>query len=444
MNQKLDTFNRLESNVRTYIRSFPAVFSRSRGAQIWGEDGKAYIDFFAGAGALNYGHNNPVLREKLIEYLESDGVVHGLDMATVAKEHFLKTFERIVLQPREMDYVLQFTGPTGANAVEAALKLARKVKQRSNIISFTNGFHGVSTGALAATGNSHFRQGAGIGLGNVTFMPYDGYFGPDVDTIAYLERMLADSASGIDKPAAAIVETVQGEGGVHVASADWLRALEQVCRKHDMLLIVDEIQVGCGRTGRFFGFEESGIKPDIVTLSKSLSAYGLPLAMVMLKPELDRWRPGEHNGTFRGNNLAFVTAAHALESFWRSEGMTELVERKADLIKKWCRTLHSKRPELAVNLRGRGLICGVYLTDTKGLGSEKIGELHKKIARRAFDNGLIVETAGAGDEVIKLLPPLLIDDHLLRQGLQILEDSIVAETRGVMAEHAPFPEIMHS
>ena len=444
MNQNLDTFNHMESNVRYYIRSFPAVFTRARGAQIWGEDGKAYIDFFAGAGALNYGHNNPLLREKLIEYLQSDGVVHGLDMATSAKEHFLKTFEHIILQPRGMDYVLQFTSPTGANAVEAALKLARKVKQRANVISFTNGFHGVSAGALAATGNAHFRQGAGIGLGNVTFMPYDGYLGPGADTIAYLDRMLGDPASGIDKPAAAIVETVQGEGGVHVASKEWLQALEQVCRKHDMLLIVDEIQVGCGRTGRFFGFEESGIHPDIVTMSKSLSGYGLPLSMVMLKPELDRWRPGEHNGTFRGNNLAFVTAAHALESFWRSEGMSELVQRKADLLRKWCRTLHSKRPELDVKLRGRGLICGVHLSDRSGLGHDAIGELHKKIARRAFDNGLIVETAGAGDEVIKLLPPLLIDDKLLHKGLQILEDSIVAEAHNAIPARPPFPELMHS
>ena len=444
MNQNLDTFNHMESNVRYYIRSFPTVFNRARGAQIWGEDGKAYIDFFAGAGALNYGHNNPLLREKLIEYLESDGVVHGLDMATAAKENFLKAFEHIILQPRGMDYVLQFTGPTGANAVEAALKLARKVKQRTNIMSFTNGFHGVSTGALAVTGNSHFRHAAGIGLENVTFMPYDGYFGPEVDTIAYIDRMLSDPASGIDKPAAAIVEVVQGEGGVHIASAGWLLALEQLCRKHDMLLIVDEIQVGCGRTGRFFGFEESGISPDIVTMSKSLSGYGLPLAMVMLKPELDRWRPGEHNGTFRGNNLAFVTATHALESFWRSEGMNELIGRKADLVKKWCRTLHSKWPELDVKLRGRGLICGRYQSDHNGLGGDKIGELHKKIVRRAFDNGLIVETAGAGDEVIKLLPPLLIDDNLLRQGLQILEDSIVAETRAALDQRAPFPELMHT
>src|SRR5690606_16705635 len=302
----LKIFDRLESEVRGYVRSFPVVFKQARGSVLSDETGREYIDFFAGAGSLNYGHNNPVFKQKLMEYIESDGIVHGLDMATAAKRAFIETFERVLLKPRNWRYTLQFTGPTGTNAVEAALKLARLVKGRSNIISFTHGFHGVSGGSLAATANAKFRDAAGTSLGNTTFMPYDGYFGPDVDTIVYMERMLEDRSSGVDKPAAVIVETVQGEGGINVASLRWLKELQRLCQKHDMLLIVDDIQAGCGRTGSFFSFEPAGIQPDIITLSKSLSGYGLPMSLVLIKPELDIWKPGAHSGTFRGNNLAFI------------------------------------------------------------------------------------------------------------------------------------------
>ena len=257
MNLKI--FNRLESEVRGYIRAFPTLFAKARGSLLIDEDGNQYIDFFAGAGTLNYGHNNPVLKQRLLDYVEGDGLVHGLDMATVAKKEFLEAFERLILKPRGYSYKVQFPGPTGTNAVEAALKLARKIKGRANIISFTNGFHGVTGGSLAATGNVKFRDAAGIALGNTTFMPYDGYMGEGVDTLDYMERMLADGSSGVDLPAAAIVETVQGEGGVNVASAEWMQRLEKLCRQYDMLLIVDDIQVGCGRTGPFFSFEPAGI-----------------------------------------------------------------------------------------------------------------------------------------------------------------------------------------
>src|SRR5690606_39272926 len=264
---------------------------------------------------------------------DTDGLVHGLDMATSAKKYVLETVEQVLLKPRHWQYTLQFTGPTGTNAVEAALKIARQVKGRSNIVSFTHGFHGVSGGSLAVTANAKFRSAAGVDLANNTFMPYDGYFGPDVDTIAYLERMLDDRSSGLDKPAAAIVETVQGEGGVNVATLRWLKELEKLCRRHDMLLIVDDIQVGCGRTGSFFSFESAGIHPDIITLSKSLSGVGLLRALVLMKPELDIWKPDAHSGTFRGNNLAFVAAGQALETSWTSDAFSTDIQRKERLVR---------------------------------------------------------------------------------------------------------------
>ena len=413
----LKIFDRMESEVRGYIRSFPTLFTRARGAQLWDEEGTRYIDFFSGAGTLNYGHNHPVLKEAVLEYVESDGLIHGLDMATTAKKEFLETFGRLILNPRGMNYKVQFTGPTGTNAVEAALKLARQIKGRNNVISFTNGFHGVTGGSLAATGNAKFRDAAGVALGNVSFMPYDGYLGDDVNTIEYIERMLADSSSGIDKPAAVIVETVQGEGGVNVASDKWLRDLEQLCRRHDMLLIVDDIQAGCGRTGTFFSFEASGIKPDIVTLSKSLSGYGLPMAMVLMSPEHDVWSPGAHNGTFRGNNLAFATAKQAIQSFWSSDDLSRDVTRKGKMIAMWLQHIADSYPDGQFSVRGRGMMQGLVSEDP---------ELTTKIAAEAFTKGLVIETSGSGDEVLKVLAPLIIDEELLRKGLEIIEQSVVA------------------
>ena len=413
----LKIFDRMESEVRGYIRSFPTLFTRARGAQLWDEEGTRYIDFFSGAGTLNYGHNHPVLKEAVLEYVESDGLIHGLDMATTAKKEFLETFGRLILNPRGMNYKVQFTGPTGTNAVEAALKLARQIKGRNNVISFTNGFHGVTCGSLAATGNAKFRDAAGVALGNVSFMPYDGYLGDDVNTIEYIERMLADSSSGIDKPAAVIVETVQGEGGVNVASDKWLRDLEQLCRRHDMLLIVDNIQAGCGRTGTFFSFEASGIKPDIVTLSKSLSGYGLPMAMVLMSPEHDVWSPGAHNGTFRGNNLAFATAKQAIQSFWSSDDLSRDVTRKGKMIAMWLQHIADSYPDGQFSVRGRGMMQGLVSEDP---------ELTAKIAAEAFTSGLVIETSGSGDEVLKVLAPLIIDEELLRKGLEIIEQSVVA------------------
>jgi diaminobutyrate-2-oxoglutarate transaminase len=424
----LKIFDRMESEVRGYIRSFPVIFKQARGSVLIDEAGTEYIDFFSGAGTLNYGHNNPILKKRLLDYLDTDGVVHGLDMATSAKKYFLETVERVLLKPRKWDYTLQFTGPTGTNAVEAALKVARQVKGRPNVISFTHGFHGVSGGSLAVTANAKFRSAAGVALANTTFMPFDGYFGPDVNTIAYLEHMLEDSSSGLDHPAAVIVETVQGEGGVNVATWRWLRELQALCRQYDMLLIVDDIQVGCGRTGNFFSFESAGIEPDIITLSKSLSGFGLPMSLVLLKPELDIWQPGAHSGTFRGNNLAFVTAAQALDSYWSDGALAKDTLRKERLVRDWLENLVHSYPRAGLSVRGRGLIQGlVTLRDDDTAG---------RIAAKAFEQGVVIETSGARDEVLKVLPALTIEDELLVRGLEVIERSVadVLANKGVSAQ----------
>ncbi|HSK25269.1 MAG TPA: diaminobutyrate--2-oxoglutarate transaminase [Egicoccus sp.] len=404
-----------ESQVRSYCRSWPATFERARGSEVWDTEGRRYLDFFAGAGALNYGHNDAAMQEAVIDYLRSDAVVHSLDTYTPAKERFLARFNEVILEPRGMgDWKVQFPGPTGTNAVEAAMKLARKVTGRDRVIGFTNAFHGMTVGSLAVSGNALKREGAGIMLGAGTSLPYDGYFGPDVDTADYLDSLLQDGGSGLDLPAAVIVETVQAEGGLNTASMQWLRDLEQVCHRHDVLLIVDDIQAGCGRTGTFFSFEPAGIKPDIVTVSKSLSGFGLPLALTLFRPELDVWEPGEHNGTFRGHNPAFVTATEALR-FWEDDKLTRDVERKAEIIGRTLDRLAVAHPVLEAERRGRGMVQG--LACAEGYAA--------KICEAAFELGLIVETSGPRDEVVKLLPALTISEEHLDEGLELLVRAVV-------------------
>jgi len=414
----MDTFNRLESEVRGYCRSYPTVFTTARGAEIFNEDGDRYLDFLAGAGSLNYGHNNPIIKKAVMKFLEDDCLLHGLDMHTAVKREFLETFEKQLLFPLEMDYKVQFTGPTGTNAVEAALKLARNITGRTNIISFTNGFHGVSLGSCAATGNSHFRDSAGVPLNYTTFMPYAGYFGSEADTLAYLRKFLEDSSSGVDLPAAIIVETIQGEGGVNVASYTWLQELRTICDQYEILMIVDDIQVGCGRTGCFFSFEEAGLTPDIVTLSKSLSGYGLPFSLVLMKSELDQWEPGQHNGTFRGNNLAFVAATEALRTYWQDNELTKQVKAKGYTMRKRLEEIAAQYGEVDLDVRGRGMI--------QGVSCKQCTELCDAVSAEAYKRGLIVETSGAEDHVLKLLPPLTIEDELLEEGLDIIEASFEA------------------
>ncbi|MEV7525944.1 diaminobutyrate--2-oxoglutarate transaminase [Streptomyces sp. NPDC091371] len=408
-------FETVESEVRSYCRAWPVVFERATGSRLYDEHGRGYLDFFAGAGSLNYGHNNPVLKRALLNYLERDGITHALDMSTTAKRAFLETFRSRVLEPRALPYKVMFPGPTGTNAVEAALKLARKAKGREAVVSFTNAFHGMSLGSLAVTGNAFKRAGAGIPLVHGTPMPFDNYLGGRTPDFLWFERLLEDQGSGLNHPAAVIVETIQGEGGINVARAEWLRSLADLCRRRDMLLIVDDIQMGCGRTGEFFSFEEAGITPDIVTLSKSISGYGLPMSLCLFKPELDLWEPGEHNGTFRGNNPAFVTATAALETYW-SDGIlrerTLILGRRVESV---LRELCAEHAGLGATHRGRGLVWGIEFTH-----KERAAE----VCRRAFEHGLLVETSGPEGEVVKLLPPLTVTTDELDEGLDILARSV--------------------
>jgi diaminobutyrate-2-oxoglutarate transaminase len=412
--------DRIESNVRYYSREYPVIFSRGEGSFVIDDQGRAFIDFFGGAGALNYGHNHPLLKGALIEYLRDDGIVHSLDLNTEAKLRFLECFERVILQPRHLEYKVQFTGPTGTNAVEAALKLARLVTGRSLIAAFTGGFHGVSLGALAATALRSNRTVAGVQLDQVVRLPYEGFLGGG--EIDYIEKMLTSDESGISPPAAFLLETVQGEGGLKTLSAMFVMSIFALARRIGALVIVDDVQAGCGRTGRFFSFEHFSVTPDMVCLSKSISGLGLPMALLLMKGEHDRWKPGEHNGTFRGNNLAFITAAAAL-GFWESSSFGEALAANIDHLESRLDKMCERFAFSGIERMGRGMFAGIDVHD---------GKLARQIKQDAFRLGVLLETCGATGSVLKIMAPLNIEQKTLDKGLDILE----AAFSGVLSEAA--------
>lgn len=410
----MNTFERYESNVRGYCRTWPVVFDTAHNAKQWDVDGNEYIDFFSGAGVLNFGHNNPKLRQAMISYLESDGVTHSLDMSSRSKKTFIERFVNVILEPRGLDYKLQFTGPTGTNVVEAALKLARKVTGRRDVVAFTDGFHGMTLGALACTGNQKFHQAAGVDLNNIIRVPFDGYLGDDVDTLEPLRRALQDPSSGITPPAAFILETIQAEGGVNLARKEWLQQVEQLAREHGSLLIIDDIQAAVGRTGHYFSFEGMGIEPDLICLAKGIGGYGTPMGLLLIKPELDQWQPGEHTGTFRGQNLSFVAGTAALEYFENDDFLAE-VRRKGALTEERLVAI-MQRANVDIELRGYGMIHGL------DMGT---GEKAAAVVAAAFEQHLIVPSCGPHGRVVKVMPPLTIEDDVLHEGLDRLEKAIV-------------------
>jgi diaminobutyrate-2-oxoglutarate transaminase len=411
----MSIFEQRESDIRAYCRVYPVVFEKAENAIQTDENGKEYIDFFAGAGVLNFGHNNERMTKAVVEYIQSKGVTHSLDMHTTAKRDFMQSFVDTILEPRKMPHKMQFMGPTGTNAVEAALKLARRATGRSDIIAFTKGFHGMTLGSLACTANEYFRGAAGIPLLHVSHQPFGCEtpcqgceMGCGVGNLETLRAQYSDASSGIKPPAAFLVETIQAEGGVNVASTKWLKALATLAKDMGSLLIVDDIQVGMGRTGSFFSFDDIGIDPDIICLAKGLGGLGTPMAMNLVKPEIDKlWSPGEHTGTFRGQSLSFVAGKQALSYFENDEFMQE-VKAKASIMSKALAPLEKIQ---GVQVRGKGMVLGLDVID---------GTVARAIIDECFRQGLLIATCGTGGRVIKLIPPLTIPERDLLEGLVTL------------------------
>jgi len=405
----MSIFAQRESDIRAYCRVYPVVFEKASNARQTDDQGNEYIDFFAGAGVLNYGHNNERMKQAVINYLQNDGVLHTLDMHSTAKRTFMETFEKVILEPRSMDHKMQFMGPTGTNSVEAALKLARRVTGRRQVVAFSKGFHGMTLGALALTANSYFRGAAGVPLANVVHQPFG-----HMDSLSLLKELYADPSSGMEPPAAFVVETIQAEGGVNVASSEWLLALQALAKEVGALLVVDDIQVGCGRTGSFFSFDDvaangESLDPDIICLAKGIGGMGTPMAMNLVKPEHDKhWSPGEHTGTFRGQSLSFVAGTEALK-YYETPELMDQVARYTIIMNDALAPLLRKYPQ--VEVRGKGMIIGLDVADT---------EHSKAIVAECFDNGLLIASCGTGGKVLKLIPPLTIPEDDLTAGLEIL------------------------
>lgn len=410
-----DVFEKNESIVRSYCRKYPVVFDKAVNSELFSVDGDRYIDFLAVAGSMNYGHNNPDIKKAILDYLSEDRAINLLDMYTVAKEEFLDTYNKMILEPRGLNYKVMCCGPTGTNAVEAAIKLARKNTKRTNVFAFTGGYHGMTLGALALTTDQVSREGASVPLTNVTHIPFEGT--PGIDALGYLRWLLSDDHSGVELPAAIILETVQAEGGINVASNEFLQGLREICDEYGIVLIFDDIQIGNGRSGWFFSFERAGVTPDMVVISKSIGGFGLPMAILLIKPELDIFRPAEHNGTFRGNQLSFVGGTAAIKYYVENK-LDEKVKRQAQIIENWIKTEIMPMDE-RLTYRGIGFMWGIdFINVNPKLAIECVHE--------AFDRKLIMEVAGRKDAVLKIMPPLTISDELLVEGLAIAKEAIIA------------------
>jgi diaminobutyrate-2-oxoglutarate transaminase len=416
----LDIFDCYESEARTYCRSIPALFTHAEDSFMFNQHGEQYIDFIAGAGALNYGHNNAEIKQAIIEYLSGNGVVLSLDMHTEAKKEFISTFQNKILAPRQLDYKLQFTSPTGTSVVESAIKLARKYTNRYNVICFTKAFHGMTATSLGLTGNQDKRQAYPIA--GITRMPFDNYLGDGFDTAAYCRKLIEDKSSGIDLPAAIILETIQGEGGVNVASVAWLRKIRKMTKELGILLIIDDVQTGCGRTGNFFSFERAEITPDLVCLSKSIGAIGFPFALLLMNRELDVWSAGEDNGTFRGNNLAFIAATKMIDLYWSDDKFSHLIRQKELFINEFLTKMTSKYGNIIKTTRGVGFMQGIEFKNPVHTQSVIDG---------CFANKLLIESCGADGEVLKLMPALTISIPVLENGLKVIEQAIAQENKAL-------------
>lgn len=421
----VNIFEQWESDIRGYCRVYPTVFTKASNARQWDENGKSYIDFFAGAGVLNFGHNNPLMKKALVEYIESDGVTHSLDTYTVAKREFMEKFVNTILKPRKMNHKLQFMGPTGTNSVELALKMARRATGRRTVVAFSHAFHGMTLGALACTTNNHFRNAAGVPLEHVVHQPFDAAagdpLGGGLEALDRLRAMYEDSSSGLEAPAAFIVEPIQAEGGVNVASKEWLLAVQKLAHDLGALFILDDIQAGCGRTGSYFSFDGMGLDPDVITLAKGLGGFGTPIAMNLIKPEYDKlWKPGEHTGTFRGQNLSFVAGRIGL-GYFDDDEFNQQTRRKGKIMQDALEKIAAGYTDKQFQVRGKGMMQALDVGD---------GEIAKKIVSGSFEGGMLCGAVGTGGRAIKLIPPLTIPDEDLKEGLDIFARAVEAAVGG--------------
>ncbi len=407
--------NEMESNVRSYPRKLPLAIAKAQGCWITDVEGNEYLDCLAGAGTLALGHNHPATINAIKDVLESGLPLHTLDITTPIKDAFTEKLLSFFPQ----DFVLQFCGPTGADGTEAAIKLAKTYTGRDNVIAFSGGYHGMTHGSLAMTGNLSAKEKVGNLMAGVQFMPYPheyrcplglgGEAGVDALTY-YFENFIEDVESGVVKPAAVILEAIQGEGGVVPAPAKWLQKIREVTAKHDIVLILDEVQAGFARSGKMFAFEHAGITPDVVVMSKAVGG-GLPLCVLAINKKFDAWAPAGHTGTFRGNQLAMAAGYNVLEEITKNN-LAENSRIQGEFLRSELKKIAEEYPCIG-HVRGRGLMTGIEIVDERKpadhMGSYPAdGELAAAIQKACFDNKLLLERGGRGGTVVRLLCPITI------------------------------------
>ncbi len=425
-----------ESNVRSYPRKLPFAIAKAQGAWITDVENNRYLDCLAGAGTLALGHNHPDILQSIQDVITSGLPLHTLDLTTPLKDEF-SAYLLSLLPGQGKEYCLQFCGPSGADAVEAALKLAKKHTGRSGIISFSGGYHGMTHGALSVTGNLSPKEAIHGLMPEVQFLPYPHEYrcplgvGGEAGVAAlsyYFENLINDVESGVRKPAAVILEAVQGEGGVNPAPAAWLQRIRKVTQEHGILLIIDEVQAGFSRTGKMFAFEHAGIEPDIIVMSKAVGG-GLPLAVLGLKKEFDAWEPGHHTGTFRGNQLAMATGLTTLK-YLKNKNIADKVAHQGEWLKSKLVQLQKRYPAIG-QVRGLGLMLGLEMVKPQEAQDHMgcypaDGALSALIQKKCFEHGLILERGGRGGCVLRLLPSLLITDDELEIFLSKFEQALLA------------------
>ncbi|MFB2539025.1 MULTISPECIES: diaminobutyrate--2-oxoglutarate transaminase [unclassified Acinetobacter] len=435
----LDRQNAMESNVRSYPRKLPLAIAKAQGCWVTDVEGNQYLDFLAGAGTLALGHNHPAVIQAIQDVLASGLPLHTLDLTTPLKDAFSE--ELLSFFPKDK-YVLQFTSPAGTDANEAAIKLAKTYTGRGNVIAFSGGYHGMTHGALALTGNLSAKNAVQNLMAGVQFLPYPheyrcplGLGGEaGVDALTYqFETFINDVESGVVKPAAVILEAIQGEGGVVPAPIKWLQKIREVTAKHDIVLIVDEVQAGFCRSGKMFAYEHAGIEPDIVVMSKAVGG-SLPLAVLAIKKEFDAWQPAGHTGTFRGNQMAMATGYATLKVLKEQNLAQNAVERGAYL--KSALTELAKEYPCIGNVRGRGLMMGIEIVDERQAADATgahphDGALAAAIQKACFNNKLMLERGGRGGNVVRVLCAVNVSQEECEEMIKRFKQSLAEALQAV-------------
>lgn len=437
----LDRQNKMESNVRSYPRKLPLAIAKAKGSWVTDVEGNEYLDFLAGAGTLALGHNHPQIISVIKEVLDSGLPLHTLDLTTPMKDAF--SAELLSFFPKD-EYVLQFTGPSGADANEAAIKLAKTYTGRGNVIAFSGGFHGMTHGALSLTGNLNAKNNVQNLMAGVQFLPYPheyrcplgigGEQGAKALTY-YFENFIEDVESGVVKPAAVILEAIQGEGGVVPAPIEFLQKIREVTQKHGILMIVDEVQAGFCRSGKMFAFEHAGILPDIVVMSKAIGG-SLPLAVLAIKKQFDAWQPAGHTGTFRGSQLSMAAGFTALK-IMREENLAQNAKERGEYLMAALQELSKKYPCIG-HVRGKGLMMGIEIVDERQSANQigsypEDGELAAAIQKACFNNKLLLERGGRGGNVVRVLCAVNISQKDCEEMVSRFEKSVIqalASVRG--------------